>query len=59
LTERLGVGFGYWYDRYRVTDFSLDAEANPTLVRGNALLLGYTYRPYEANTFWGRLIYHW
>ena len=21
--------------------------------------LGYLYRPYTANTVWGRLIYHW
>ena len=59
LTERLGVGVSYWYDQYRVTDFSLDAEANPTLDRGNALLIGYVYRPYTANTFWGRLIVRW
>jgi MtrB/PioB family decaheme-associated outer membrane protein len=59
LTERLGVGFTYWHDQYRVTDFSLDAEANPTLDRGNALLIGYVYRPYTANTFWGRLIVRW
>jgi hypothetical protein len=56
LTDRIGVGATYWRDQYRVRDFSLDAEANPTLDRGNALLIGYVYRPYTANTFWGRLI---
>jgi MtrB/PioB family decaheme-associated outer membrane protein len=59
LTERLSVGLTYWYDQYRVSDFTLDAEANPTLDRGNALLIGYVYRPYTANTFWGRLIFRW
>jgi len=59
LTSRLGIGFSYWRDQYRVSDFTLDAQANPTLDRGNALLLGYIYRPYTANTFWGRLVYHW
>ncbi len=59
LSAHLGAGFTYWHDRYRVSDFTLDAEANPTLDRGNALLLGYVYRPYTANTFWGRLMYHW
>ena len=59
LTSRVGVGVSYWYEQYRVTDFTLDAEANQELVRGQALLLGYLYRPYTANTIWGRLIYRW
>jgi hypothetical protein len=59
LTPRLGVGASYWYEQYRVTDFTLDAEANPVLARGQAVLLGYLYRPYTANTIWGRLIYRW
>jgi hypothetical protein len=45
-----------------VEDFTLDAEAQPVLVRpGNTqvLLMGYIYRPYTANTFWGRLIVAW
>jgi hypothetical protein len=49
----------YWYEQYRVSDFTLDADANPDLARGQALLIGYLYRPYSANTVWGRLIYHW
>ena len=59
LTDRISVGFSYWYDQYRVTDFTLDAQANPTLDKGNALLLGYIYRPYTANTCWGRILYRW
>jgi MtrB/PioB family decaheme-associated outer membrane protein len=59
LTSRIGVGFSYWYEQYWVEDFTLDAEANPDLARGQALLLGYLYTPYTANTFWGRLIYRW
>jgi hypothetical protein len=61
LTSRIGVGVSYWYEQFRVADFTLDAEANPTLARGApaAVLLGYLYRPYTANTFWGRLIYRW
>ena len=57
LTNRISVGLSYWYERYRVEDFTLDVDANPDLVRGQALLLGYLYRPYTANTFWGRLLY--
>jgi MtrB/PioB family decaheme-associated outer membrane protein len=56
-SSRLGIGVSYWHERFDVTDFTLDADANPVLVRGQAILLGYLYRPYTANTFWGRLIY--
>jgi hypothetical protein len=59
LTSRIGVGVSYWYEQYWVEDFTLDAEANPDLARGQALLLGYLYTPYTANTVWGRLIYRW
>jgi MtrB/PioB family decaheme-associated outer membrane protein len=59
LGRRVSLGVSWWSERYRVTDFTLDADANPDLVRGQALLLGYLYRPYTANTLWGRLIYAW
>jgi MtrB/PioB family decaheme-associated outer membrane protein len=59
LSRQLSLGVSYWYERYRVTDFALDVDANPDLVRGQALLLGYLYRPYTANTGWVRLIYRW
>lgn len=49
----------YWYDQHRVTDFTLDVDANPDLARGQALLMGYLYRPYTANTGWVRLRYRW
>jgi hypothetical protein len=59
LTDRLGVGLTYWHERYRVRDFTLDTESTPDLARTSAVLLGYLYRPYTANTIWGRLIYRW
>jgi MtrB/PioB family decaheme-associated outer membrane protein len=59
LNRRLSVGVSYWYDRYQVTDFTLDVDANPELARGQALLMGYLYRPYTANTGWVRLLYRW
>ena len=52
LTGRVSIGASYWYDRYRVSDFTLDIDANPELARGQALLMGYLYRPYAANTAW-------
>ena len=59
LASRLSLGMSYWYEQYRVNDFTLDIDANPDLARGQALLMGYLYRPYSANTVWLRLIYHW
>jgi MtrB/PioB family decaheme-associated outer membrane protein len=59
LTKRVGVGVSYWYEKYAVSDFTLDIDANPNLARGSALLLGYMYRPYTANTVWGRLVVRW
>ena len=59
LGARLSLGVSYWYDQYRVRDFTLDVDANPELARGQALLLGYLYRPYTANTGWLRVLYRW
>ena len=59
LSSRFSLGVSYWYERFNVRDFTLDVDANPDLARGQSLLMGYLYRPYTANTFWGRLIYHW
>jgi hypothetical protein len=56
VSERLGLGLSFWHERYRVSDFTLDIDANPELARGSALLLGYLYLPYTANTVWGRVI---
>ncbi len=59
LRSHLSLGLSYWHERYRVNDFTLDADANPDLARGQALLMGYLYRPYTVHTVWGRLIYRW
>jgi MtrB/PioB family decaheme-associated outer membrane protein len=59
LTRRFSVGVSYWFERYKVEDFALDAEAIPQLNLPSSLLLGYQYLPYTAHTVWGRLIVHW
>jgi MtrB/PioB family decaheme-associated outer membrane protein len=59
LSKRLGLGFSYWYEKYHVEDFALDAEAVPNLATTNAVLIGYLYKPYTANTFFGKLIVRW
>jgi hypothetical protein len=53
----VSIGFSYWLEDYDVEDFTLDAESNENLVRGNVLLMGYLYRPYTASTYWGRIIF--
>ena len=57
LRERWGVGFSVQYERYRVKDFSLDADALTRLDPAGALLLGYQYLPYTAATFFFRTVY--
>jgi MtrB/PioB family decaheme-associated outer membrane protein len=59
ITSRIALGVSHWYERFRVQDFTLDIENTPTLVLGQSILMGYLYRPYDANTFWARLLYRW
>jgi hypothetical protein len=56
-TPKVGLGLSYWYENYRVEDFTLDEDANRELARGQVLLIGYFYRPYTAQTVWARLFY--
>jgi MtrB/PioB family decaheme-associated outer membrane protein len=57
FSERWGLGTSFWYERYSVSDFSLDAESLPRTAIPGAVLLGYRYLPYTARTFWVRAIY--
>jgi len=59
LTPRVSIGMSYWYERYRVEDFTLDFQAQPDMSEARVMLLGYLYEPYTANTFWGRIIFRW
>jgi hypothetical protein len=59
-SRRVGFGFSYWYDAFRVDDFAL----SPQYVYGqrslpDGLTLGYFWRPYTANTVRARVIYLW
>jgi hypothetical protein len=56
LNRRIGIGGSYWFEKYRVTDWALDAEATSREVLSQAMILGYNYRPYTANTFFVRLL---
>jgi MtrB/PioB family decaheme-associated outer membrane protein len=57
LKERWGLGVSLGHERYRVKDFSLDAEALTRLDPAGALLLGYQYLPYTATTVFFRTVY--
>lgn len=59
VNRHISLGVTYWYDKYDVEDFTLDANAQNSVVTGNNVLLYYTYAPYKAHTTWGRLIVKW
>lgn len=59
-TTKIGFGFSFWHERYRVVDWSLDTQSSGLLVNGGSssqwMLLGYMYAPYTANTYWVRML---
>jgi MtrB/PioB family decaheme-associated outer membrane protein len=61
LTRHLAVGMVYWFDKYLVNDFALNPTTDLALPVANPalMLLGYSYRPYTANTAWARVTYLW
>jgi MtrB/PioB family decaheme-associated outer membrane protein len=62
LTKHLATGIVYWYDKYAVDDFALGPTASlamPATGTPTFMMLGYFFRPYTANTIWGRLTYLW
>ena len=62
LTQHVAIGLVYWYDKYDVTDFALGPQASlalPATASPALMTMGNYYRPYSANTFWGRFTYLW
>jgi len=59
LTAHVGVGVVYWYEKYDVDDFAFSPSTWTTVAQPAFLALGYLYRPYTANTVWGRVSYAW
>jgi hypothetical protein len=50
----------YWYEEYRVFDFSLNSTIIDTLNIGTTTVYsGYLYRPYTAHTGWLKISYLW
>jgi len=59
LTAHLGVGVLYWFEDFNIDDFAFNAATLNTVAQPSFISLQYTYRPYTANTIWGRLTYWW
>lgn len=61
LTEKVAIGGLYWFDEYKVEDFSLGPEALSSMQAGigNNLFLTYALRPYRAHIGSVRFMYFW
>jgi MtrB/PioB family decaheme-associated outer membrane protein len=64
VSAKLHVGGAYWYENYKTEDFALgDAYTGAAILpftgTPNTMLLGYSYRPYTANTGILRMTYLW
>lgn len=67
LRPNVAVGVSYWYEAYRVEDFSLNSTTINQLAPVNAatgafastIYSGYLYRPYTVHTGWLRVSYLW
>jgi hypothetical protein len=59
FTPTFGMGFGYWYEKFEVTDFAT-TDVTPGTPRMDPLGMistGYGNRPYSANTTMLRMIF--
>jgi hypothetical protein len=62
VTKHFAAGIVYWYDDYKVNDFALGPQpslAVPATAAPALMQIGYSYRPYTANTVSGRITYLW
>lgn len=49
----------YWYDQFKTDDFATEPTTLNSIAQPSFLMIGYTTRPYTADTFVGRLTYIW
>ena len=61
FTTKVGLGFGYWYEKFDVSDFAtMDLPGQPGTPRIDNLgeiSTGYGLRPYTGNSAFVRLLY--
>ena len=59
LSERVGLGLEYRYEKFTVDDFAFNPETLNTVSQPSFISLQSTYLPYTANTFWARITVKW
>ena len=59
ISTHLGAGLVYWYEKYDVDDFAFSPATLNTVSQPSFISLQYAFRPYTANTIWGRITYSW
>ena len=59
LTRHFAAGGVYWFDKYSTNDFAQGAETLNSIAQPSFLMIGYTDRPYTANSIVARLTYIW
>jgi MtrB/PioB family decaheme-associated outer membrane protein len=60
VRANIALGAVYWYEAYRVFDFSLNPTTINTLNIGTSTIYsGYLYQPYTAHTAWLKVSYLW
>jgi len=59
VTPHLGAGLVYWFEKYDVDDFAFNPTTLNTVSQPSFMSLQYAFRPYTANTIWGRVTYMW
>jgi len=59
FSKHFGGGVLYWFDKYSVNDFAMDAGTLTTIAQPSFLMIGYVYRPYTASTLSGRFSVYW
>src|SRR5688572_24266880 len=59
INGRLAATLSYVYEPYRIYDFAFDPSVINSIVQPSSLILGYTYRPYTANSVVFGVLYYW
>jgi MtrB/PioB family decaheme-associated outer membrane protein len=59
INTHLGAGLAWWFEKYNVDDFAFSPTTLNAVALPSFITMQYTYRPYTANTFWGRVTYFW
>jgi MtrB/PioB family decaheme-associated outer membrane protein len=59
ITPHVGAGVVYWFERYEIDDYAFNPSTLNAVALPSFISLQATYRPYTANTVWGRMTVSW